>query len=103
MQLTTSLMNSTDDVYKDAALHVSNLRKLNFGRNGKLDVSKFKTYFGAMDTVVEMGGSGAHEKQYSQVSFILTTNSSLQFKLTLSLNPGQRYPKDYQYPLQRTI
>ena len=73
-QLNTSLMNSTDDVYKDAALYASDLHKLNFGPNRKLDVSKFKIYFRAMDTVVEIGGNGAHEKQHSQVSFILTTN-----------------------------
>ena len=45
LQLTASLMNSTDYVHKNAALYASDLHKLNFGPNGKLDVSRIKTYF----------------------------------------------------------
>ena len=45
LQLTTSLMNSTDDIYEDATPYASDLHKLNFGPNRKLDVSRSKTYF----------------------------------------------------------
>ena len=42
------------------------MRKLNFGPNGDLDKSKFEVFFQAMDRVVEMKGSGAHDKRHSQ-------------------------------------
>ena len=62
----TSLLNGSDDLDKDTVSILSDLRKLNFGQNGDLEKSKFEIYFNAMDTVVEMKGSGAHEKRHSQ-------------------------------------
>ena len=62
----TSLLNGSDDLDKDTVLILSDLRKLNFGQNGDLDKSKFEIYFKAMDKVVEMKGSGAHEKRHPQ-------------------------------------
>ena len=61
-----ALLNGANDYDKDTLLILSDLRKLNFGPNGDLDKSKFEVFFQAMDRVVEMKGSGAHDKRHSQ-------------------------------------
>ena len=71
LRLTTTLMSMADDVSADTAMIASDLRKLNLGRNGELDTSKFEVFFKAMEHVVEMGGTGAHEKRHTQVSLTL--------------------------------
>ena len=71
LRLTTTLMSMADNVSADTAMIASDLRKLNLGRNGELDTSKFEVFFKAMEHVVEMGGTGAHEKRHTQVSLTL--------------------------------
>ena len=71
LRLTTTLMNMADDVSADTAMIASDLRRLNLGRNGELDTSKFEVFFKAMEYVVEMGGTGAHKKRHTQVSLML--------------------------------
>ena len=66
LDLTTALLLGCDDMDADAALIVSDLRKLNFGPNGDQDKSKFDVFLKAMNTIVEMGGTGAHERRHTQ-------------------------------------
>ena len=66
LDLTTTLLPGCDDTDDDAALIVSDLRKLNFGSNGDQDKSKFDVFLKAMNTIVEMRGTGAHERRHTQ-------------------------------------
>ena len=62
-----NLMNTADDVSVDTINIAADLRISNFGRNGNLEFCKFDVYFAAMYDVVEMEGSGTHERRHTQV------------------------------------
>ena len=54
-------------------LIVSDLLKLNFGQNGDKNKSKFVQFFTAMNTIFEVGDTGAHEKRRTQVNDVRMT------------------------------
>ena len=76
------MMNSTDRTQKECAMYASDLRMLNLGQNGEFDKSKFETYFKAMETVVNLAGAGAHNRQHAKVSIYITLILSLVLHLT---------------------
>ena len=72
---THALLSTCDNEKEELAIIASDLRHLNLGQNGDLDVSKFESFMSAVDTVVEMTGSGAHEKRHSQGDDVLKTTN----------------------------
>ena len=115
LNLTTALLLCPDSD-ADTASVVADLRKLNFGPNGDLDKSKFDAFFDAMNKVVELGGTGAHEKRHTQgddvrqtTNIVYTTQfSSIEDVVSqttkymtdeLSLKEGQ----DFHVPCLETV
>ena len=50
-------------------------RKLNFGQNGDQDKSKFDVTFKGMNTIVEIIGTGAHDRRHTQGNDVRKTTN----------------------------
>ena len=72
LSVTTAILNSTDMTQKEFAMYASDQQMLNLGQ--KFYKSKFKTYFKAMETVVNLAGAGAHNWRHARVSLYITNH-----------------------------